>query len=83
MIFSGGTARSTALRERDELLLAVPSHAVPDTIEDIERSELSGRAVAFAAVGHRPAFSGLSGRPGWVRSSAWISLFSSIETTTV
>src|SRR4051794_5267806 len=29
-----------------------------------------------------PHFPGLSGRPGWVRSSAWIWLFSSIDRTT-
>src|SRR5512132_3813093 len=37
------------------------------------------RLSSWVIVPHLPAF---SGRPGWVRSSAWIRLFSSIESTT-
>ena len=45
----------------NELLVAMPSHATSDhgSVEDIERGEQSGRAVALVVMGHRPAFSGL------------------------
>ena len=38
-----------------------PSHAASDhgSVEDVERGEESGRAVALVVMGHRPAFSGL------------------------
>ena len=58
-------------------------HAVADdlAIEQVERREQGGRAVAqsWVMVPARPFF---MGRPGWLRSSAWIWLFSSTEKTT-
>ena len=52
-------------------------------VQHVERGEERRRAVALVVVGHgarpRPFF---SGRPGWVRSSAWICDFSSTDSTT-
>ena len=49
-------------------------------VEHIQRREQRGRAIALVivVVPARPFF---IGSPGWVRSSAWIWLFSSIEYT--
>jgi hypothetical protein len=50
------------------------------SFEHAERGEQGRRAVAFVIVRVRVAhFPRFSGRPGWVRSSAWIWLFSSME----
>jgi len=48
-------------------------------IEDVEGGEQRRRAMAWVMVPARPFF---IGRPGWVRSRAWIWLFSSTERTT-
>ena len=65
--------------------MAVALHAASDdrAIQHIERREQRGRAVALVVVGHRAAAPVAScGSPGWVRSSAWIWLFSSTDRTT-
>jgi hypothetical protein len=90
------------VEEADELLVPLALHAAADhrAVEHVERREQGGRAVALGVVGpcgavgtphptrvpQRPFF---SGRPGWVRSSAWIWLgagqrasLSSIDSTT-
>ena len=72
------------VEEADELLVAVALHAAPDdlALEHVEGGEQGGRAMPLVVVGHmvpgRPFF---IGRPGWVRSSAWICDFSSTEST--
>ena len=71
------------VQEAHELLMAVALHVAADhrPVEDVERSEQGRGAVALVVVRHgagRPFF---SGRPGWVRSRAWIWLFSSSEST--
>src|SRR6202042_513339 len=70
--------------EADELLMPMARHAAADDLafEHAERGEQGRRAVAFVIVRVGCAFPPLSGRPGWVRSSAWIWLFSSMETPT-
>ena len=57
----GGDGALNGVEEADELLVAMPSHAAPDhgSIEEVERGEQRGRAVALVVMGHRPAFSGL------------------------
>ena len=72
------------VEEADELLMPVALHvsAGDCAVQHVERGEQRGGAVALVIVGHgapRPFF---SGRPGWVRSSAWICDFSSIDSTT-
>ena len=59
--FSGRNSALDGIEEADELLVAMPSHAAPDhgSIEEVERGEQRGRAVALVVMGHRPAFSGL------------------------
>ena len=54
--------------------MAMARHALADdgAVEDIERREQRGRAVAHVIMGHRPAPALFIGSPGWVRSSAWI-----------
>ena len=71
------------VEEADELLMAVALHVAADdrAVEHVEGGEQGGGAVPLVVVGHgagRPFF---IGRPGWVRSSAWIWLFSSTEST--
>src|ERR1700735_1308009 len=70
--------------EADELLMSMARHAATDDLafEHAERGEQGRRAVAVVIVREGRAFPRFSGRPGWVRSSAWIWLFSSMETTT-
>src|SRR4051812_30668151 len=71
------------VQEAHELLMAVALHVAADDgpVEDVERSEQGRGAMTLVVVRHgaeRPFF---SGRPGWVRSRAWIWLFSSSEST--
>ena len=72
------------IEEADELLVPVALHALADhgAVEHVEGREQGGRAVALVVMGHRPERPGYIGRPGWVRWSAWIWLFSSIDSTT-
>jgi len=48
----------------------------------ISHSQQGGSAMALVIMCHGLAAPGLIGNPGWVRSSAWIWLFSSIDSTT-
>jgi|GEM_PF-5457625 len=70
--------------EADEFLMPMPRRAVSDhlSVEYAEGCKQSGRTVAFVVVRvivpQRPLF---NGRPGWVRSRAWIWLFSSTHRT--
>src|SRR4249920_1528280 len=81
---AGPDSALDGVEELDELLVGMARHAAADDrpVEDVEGGEQGGCAVALIIVGHGAAFAGFIGRPGWVRSSAWICDFSSIETTT-
>ena len=76
--------RDVAL-EAQKFLVPVVLDALTDRhpIEQVERRKQSGRGMANIIVGHvatRPRF---IGKPGWVRSSAWVWLFLSSESTAV
>jgi len=63
------------VEEADELLVPVAGHVAAEhgAIEHVERREQRRRPVPLVVVVPiRPFF---IGRPGWVRSSAWISDF--------
>ena len=62
--------------------MAVALHAADDrAVEHAERGEQRGGAVPLVIVCQVWQRPGLSGSPGWVRSSAWIWLFSSSDST--
>jgi hypothetical protein len=67
----------------DELLMAMLFHTSADdfAVRHIERREKCGDAVPLLVVGHGAGTSLLHRQPGWVRSNAWIWLFSSTEST--
>ena len=52
-----GNVRVDAIKEADELLMAMALHVVANNgaVEHVERGEQRGGAVAFVVVGHRPA----------------------------
>jgi hypothetical protein len=50
-------------------------------LKDIGGGEQRGRSVALVIMGLVPARPGFIGKPGWVRSRAWIWLFSSTDRT--
>src|SRR5437763_8517594 len=81
---AGGNFALDGIEKADQLLMGVPLHAAAEhhAVQDVEGGEQGGGAVALVVVGHGSALPDLSGRPGWVRSSAWIWLFSSIDNTT-
>ena len=58
---SGGDSSFDSVQELDKLLMSMLFHAAPydGSIQNVERGEQRGRAVAFVIVGHCPAFSGL------------------------
>lgn len=58
--FSDRDGSLDGVEESNELLMPMLLHAAPDdgSIEDVERREKRGRAVAFVIVHHGPAFSG-------------------------
>ena len=64
------------IEEADKFAMAMRRHAAPEdgAVQDIERGANSVvMLVAFVVVRQGPAsLPGLSGRPGWVRSRAWI-----------
>ena len=62
------------VEEADEVLMPVALHATADdlALQHVEGGEQGGRAVALVIVGHGPGPTLLQGRPGWVRSRAWI-----------
>src|ERR1700741_5553598 len=61
---------------------ALPAAADDGAVERAECRELGGGAVPLVVMRHGLAPSGLERQPGWVRSSAWIWFFSSIDSTT-
>ena len=81
---SRGDLRLDRIEEADELLVAMALHVAADdgAIEDIEGCEQCGGAVPFVVGVIVPARPDFIGSPGWVRSSAWIWLFSSTDRTT-
>ena len=82
---TGGDLALDGVEEADEFAVAVALHAAADdgAVEHAERGEQGGRAVPLVVVGHRLTTSRLDRQPpGWLRSSAWIWLFSSSESTT-
>src|SRR6202040_2088051 len=66
------------LEKAEELAMPVAGHAFADdgAVEHVERREQGRGAVALVVMRHRPAAAFFIGRPGWVRSRAWIWLFS-------
>jgi len=64
--------------------MAVALHVAADdrAVENVEGGEQGRGAVALVVVRHGAGAPLLRGRPGWVRSSAWIWFFSSTERTT-
>ena len=72
------------IEKADEFDVAVALHAAANygAVEHAEGGEQRGGAVPLVIVRHGLAAPGVIGSPGWVRSSAWIWLFSSIDSTT-
>jgi len=64
--------------------MPVALHATADdlAVQHVEGGEQRGRAVALVVVRLVPARPRFMGKPGCVRSSAWIWDFSSIDRTT-
>ena len=81
---SGRNLALDGLQEADEFLMAMALHVVADdrSVEDVHGREQGGRPVPLVIMGHGSGAAPIIGRPGWVRSSAWIWLFSSTESTT-
>jgi hypothetical protein len=79
----GGRSGVNNVEEANELLMAMAHHALVNDLafEDVEGGEQGRGAVTFVVVGERTARPFLIGKPGWVRSSAWIWLFSSTDRT--
>jgi hypothetical protein len=74
-----------SIEEADEFEVAVALHTAADhrPVEYAEGGgEQGGGAVPLVVVRHGLAASRLDGSPGGVRSSAWIRLFSSIDSAT-
>jgi hypothetical protein len=71
------------VEEADELLVAVALHVLADdgAVEHVDGGKQRGRAVPLIVVRHGADLPFFMGRPGWVRSSAWIWLFSSTDST--
>ena len=63
---SGRNGALDGVEELDEFLVAMMRHAAPDdrAMENVERGEQGGRAVALVVMGHRPAFAGLQREAG-------------------
>jgi hypothetical protein len=81
---AGRHRRLDGIEEADELLVAVALHASAEhgAIENVEGCEQRRGDVALVVMRMVPALPGFNGSPGWVRSSAWICDFSSIDSTT-
>src|ERR1700676_1253017 len=80
-VLAGWNGSLHGVEETDKLLMPMLFHAASDygSVEDVERGEKRSHAVALVIMRHCPAFAGLE-RQSCVRSSAWIWLFSSMET---
>ena len=61
--------------------MTMARHACPDdpAVDHVQRREQSGGAVALVVVVHGAGTPFFMGNPGWMRSSAWIWLFSSMH----
>ena len=72
-----------AFQKAQEFAMPMAGQAFADDHpgQHVERGEQGGGAVTFVVVGHGPDRPFLIGNPGWVRSSAWIWLFSSTDST--
>jgi hypothetical protein len=79
----GGRLTIDLLEESQELVCPMAWHTFADDRAccHIERGEERRGAVAFVIMGHGSGAALLQGKPGWVRSSAWIWLFSSMDST--
>ena len=62
------------VEEADEFLVGMALHAatVHNAFQGVEGGEQGSSAVPLVIVCHGSALPSLIGRPGWVRSSAWI-----------
>ena len=71
-------------QEGEKLLMTMARFALGDhrAVEHVESSEQGGRTVAAVVVGHAFNVTEPMGSMGWVRSRAWIWLFSSTQSTT-
>ena len=71
-------------QERQPFLVPMPRQAGGEdgALRDIEGGEERGGPMALVVVCHRAHRPFFMGKPGWVRSSAWIWLFSSTLRTT-
>jgi hypothetical protein len=65
-ILPAGTARPAGIEEADKFAMAMRRHAAPEdgAVQDIERGEQRGDAVAFVVVRQGPAFAGLERQAG-------------------
>ncbi len=81
---SGGNGALDGVDKFDEFLMAMMGHAMPNdsAVENVERGEQGGRAVALVVMGHGPAFAWLQREPGRSAVESLDLVFSSIETTT-
>jgi len=75
-----GNLALEGVEKADEFDMAVALHAAADdgAVEHAECREQGGGAEPLVVMRHGLAASGLDRQPGWVRSSAWIWLFSSV-----
>ena len=80
---AGRTDHFDGCDQADKLLMPMARRAAANDLafEHAERGEQGRRAVACNRAGKPRIFPRFRGRPCWVRSSAWIWLFSSMETT--
>src|SRR3954454_12943367 len=71
------------VQEPDEFLVPMALHAAPNdlAVERVESGEQGSGAVSLIVMRHGAGAALFSGSPGWVRSRAWIWLFSSTEST--
>ena len=71
-------------QEGEELLMAMAGFALGDdrAVKHVEGGEQRGCAVALVVVGDAFDVAEPHGKHGWVRSRAWIWLFSSTQSTT-
>src|SRR3984957_8113226 len=82
---AGGDLALDGVEETDELLMPTALHVAADhgSVGHVHRRKQRRRAIALVIMSIVPARPFFIGRLGWVRSSAWIWLFSSTERTTV
>ena len=78
---SGRHLSLNSIQEANELLVTMALHTSANDLsfEHVESSEQRRCSVALVVMGHRAGAAFFIGRPGWVRSRAWICDFSSTE----